>query len=114
MDSAQLIVGHRYAFREKPRPGEPIIKVKLLDKVRRGKVRVLYEEGEHPGLDEYVTSRQLVARWGDRKALLRDEERTQALKQHARERKADRVVAGAVSAVLEATVSLAPMPRPTG
>ena len=38
-----------------------MFKVKLLDKVgRKGKVKIRFEDGPHPGLEEYVSTRQLV------------------------------------------------------
>jgi hypothetical protein len=33
----------------------------------------------HPGLEEYVRSRQILAPWGERKAFLLDEENMQRL-----------------------------------
>lgn len=57
----------RYAYREKRSTSCPLLKVKLLDKVgRKGKVKIRSEEGPHPGLEEYVASRQLVVPWGER------------------------------------------------
>lgn len=81
----------------------PLLKVVLVAKVgRKGKVKIRFDDGPHPGLEEYVTTRQLVSTWGERKAVLRDEERTARLLGHARAA-ADKAVAGAASAVLEST-----------
>jgi hypothetical protein len=71
METESLVVGHRYAFREKRGIGQPMLKVKLLDIVGRGgKVKVQYEDGPHPGLEEYVSTRQLIVPWGERQAFL--------------------------------------------
>lgn len=102
MESRFLIIGRRYGFREK-RSDSDLIKVKLLDKVgRKGKVKIVFEEGPHPGLEEYVNTRQIVVPWGERKALLRDEKRLGELLEYS-EPRSDRALAAACSAVLEAT-----------
>ena len=63
MESHQLEIGRRYAFREKRGPRYPMLKVLLLDKVgRKGKIKIRFEDVPHPGLEEYVSTRQLVAR----------------------------------------------------
>ena len=44
-------MGRSYAYREKRGPDVPMLKVKLLDKVgRKGKIKVRFEDGPHPGL----------------------------------------------------------------
>jgi hypothetical protein len=99
----RLEIGHSYAYREKRGPGHPMFKVKLLDKVgRKGKVKIRFEDGPHPGLEEYVSTRQLVVAWGGRTAVMRDEASAAALAEHAA-RTADRALGRAVSVVLEAT-----------
>jgi hypothetical protein len=103
VDSASLTEGKYYAFREKRAPGTPVIKVKLLAKVGRGgKIRIRYEEGSHPGLEEYVSTRQLIVPWGERKAFQRDEERLECLKEHERQG-IDPAVVTAIETVLAAT-----------
>jgi hypothetical protein len=98
-----LEIGRRYAYREKRGPEQPMLKVKLLDKVgRKGKVKVRFEDGPHPGLEEYVSTRQIVVPWGQRNAVLLDERREAALAEHAR-RVADSALGEAASAVLEST-----------
>ena len=101
MQTDALVEGRFYAFREKRGAGAPMLKVKLLEKVgRRGHVRVRYEDGPHPGLEEYVATRQLVVSWGDRKALLRDEERFARIEQTV---KRDSAREEAISTVLAAS-----------
>lgn len=103
MESQALVIGRSYAYREKRSPACPLLKVKLLDKVgRKGKLKIRFEDGPHPGLEEYVSSRQLVVPWGERRALLRDEERAARLEEHARDL-ADKALTEAASAVLEST-----------
>jgi hypothetical protein len=76
MQTASLVEGRYYVFREKPRAGTPMLKAKLVEKVgRRGHVKIRFEDGPHPGLEEYINVRQLVVPWGERKALVRDDER---------------------------------------
>jgi hypothetical protein len=44
-----------------------VLKVKLVEKVgRRGRVKIRYEDGPHPGLEEYINVRQLVVPCGER------------------------------------------------
>lgn len=103
MEGHLLEVGRRYAYREKRGPQQPMLKVKLLEKVgRKGKVKVRFEDGPHPGLEEYVSTRQVVVPWGQRKAVLRDEQREAALAEHSR-RTCDPALGEAASAVLEST-----------
>lgn len=103
MESQALVIGRSYAYREKRSPACPLLKVKLLDKVgRKGKLKIRFEDGPHPGLEEYVSSRQLVVPWGERRAQLRDEERAARLEEHARDL-ADKALTEAASAVLEST-----------
>jgi hypothetical protein len=84
-------------------PDQPRLKVKLVDKVgRKGKVKVCFDDGPHPGLVEYVASRQLVVPWEERSAVLRDEKRAGALDDHARE-VFDPALGEASSAVLESS-----------
>jgi hypothetical protein len=63
-----------------------MLKVKLIDIVgRKGKLRVRFEDGDHPGLEEYVASRQLVCAWSERKAVVRDEDGAARLEDYVRE-----------------------------
>jgi hypothetical protein len=101
MQTASLVDGRFYVFREKPRAGTPMLKVKLVEKVgRRGHVKIRFEDGPHPGLEEYINVRQLVVPWGERKALLRDEERLERIGQTV---KRDPAREEAISTVLAAS-----------
>src|SRR3954471_17553606 len=78
MRTEELVIGRNYAFHHTRGPDVELLKVRLLDVVgRKGKIKVRFETGPHPGLEEYVATRQLVARWSERRALLRDDEREQ-------------------------------------
>lgn len=103
MGSQALVIGRRYAYREKRSPACPLLQVKLLDKVgRKGKLKVRFQDGPHPGLEEYVSSRRPVVPWGERRALLHDEERAARLEEHARGL-GDKALMEAASAVLAST-----------
>jgi hypothetical protein len=100
MEGHQLEIGRTYAFREKRSTSSPLLKVKLLDKVgRKGKLKVRFEDGPHPGLEEYVSTRQVVCGWGDRRAVLRDWQREERLAEYENERGDDKALRDAVEAV---------------
>ena len=103
METHALVVGRSYAFRTKRDPSEQLLKVRLLDIVgRKGKVKVRFEGGPHPGLEEYVSTRQLIVPWGARQALLRDEQQAARLDGYARTVQ-DYALAEAANAVLTST-----------
>jgi hypothetical protein len=104
VESAALELGRLYAYRENPRGKSEMLKVKLLAKVGRGgKVKIRFEGGLHPGLEEYVRTANLIVRWGDRTALLRDEERSRRIVEHARQSRVDHAIVEAVSSILESS-----------
>jgi hypothetical protein len=103
MESHHIQIGRRYAYREKRGPRYPMLKVRLLDKVgRKGKIKIRFEDGPHPGLEEYISTRQLVAPWGQRHEVLKDEKLAAALEAHVA-KTADSALGQAASAVLEST-----------
>jgi hypothetical protein len=103
MQMDALEIGRLYAFRERRGPANPMLKVKLIDKVGRGgKIKIRFEDGPHPGLEEYATTRQIIVPWGARREVLRDEERAARFEVHART-DSDRALGEAASAVLEST-----------
>ncbi|WP_121248078.1 hypothetical protein [Solirubrobacter pauli] len=103
METRLLERGRLYAYRERRGAGQPLLKVKLLDVVgRKGRVKVRFEDGPHPGLDEYVHTRQLIAPWGQRHAVLRDEQHQARLDEHAAG-SADAALGAAANAVLESS-----------
>jgi hypothetical protein len=64
MESAALEVGRLYAYRENPRAKSEMLKVKLIAKVGRGgKVKIRFEDGPHPGLEEYIRTANLIVNW---------------------------------------------------
>lgn len=104
MKSADLVQQKQYAFRLKhTEPGsEPFVKITFLGPARSRKCRVRYEEGDLQGLDEWVPTRLVACPWGERKALLRDEERARA-QEAANGRIWDAVTEEAISAVMTAS-----------
>jgi hypothetical protein len=81
-----------------------VFKVKFVDILGdKRKVKIRFEDGPHPGLEDYVPPRQLLTPWGQRQGLLRDEEREARLTQHAREKNWDQALVEAASAILEST-----------
>lgn len=98
-----MVIGRSYAYREKRGAGAPMLKVKLLEKVgRKGKIKIRFEDGPHPGLEEYVSTRQVVCSWGERTAVIRDEQRDAQLEQYAADLR-DKALSEAASAVLYST-----------
>jgi hypothetical protein len=101
MQADELEIGRFYAYREGSLTSGDPLKVKLLEKIGRGgKVKIRFEDGPHPGLDEYVRTRQLIVPWGQRKALLRDEERAQRLSEHHARTRPAQATAHAIGQVL--------------
>jgi hypothetical protein len=63
MEGAAMTIGRAYAYRTSPHPGKPMSKVTLVDKVgRKGKIKIRWEDGDHPGLEEYVSTRDIICR----------------------------------------------------
>jgi hypothetical protein len=84
MQGDAMEIGRSYAYREKRGAGQPMLKVKLVDKVgRKGKLKVRFEDGPHPGLEEYIATRDVVCPWGQRTAVIRDEQRAERLEEDA-------------------------------
>jgi hypothetical protein len=103
MQSRELVKGKAYAWSANGTSISPeLVKVKFLGVVRSGQVRVRWMEGELRDLEEWVSVRQLLCSWADRKALLRDREQ-QAVQDADTRELFDRVVERAISDVLTAT-----------
>lgn len=102
MQSAEIEVGRKYAMREKVTPGEPLIQVRVVDKVGRGgHIKVHRLSDPHSGLEEYVKTRQLVARWTERNVFLGDEKLGQKFAQEKPEK--NQALVGAIDTVISAT-----------
>lgn len=102
MQHTEIEVGQKYALRERLSAGQPLLQVQVLEKVGHGgqvKIRRLSEP--HTGLEEYVKTRQFVARWSERDAFLKDEERARRFDE-ARP-KPNQALAGAIKTVMVAT-----------
>jgi hypothetical protein len=104
-----MVVGRSYGYREKRGPDQPILKIKLLDKVgRKGKIKVVFETGPHPGLEEYIDTRQALCPWGERNEILRDEKHAAALAAYTHG------VRDSAPATADPRSRRSPMCRPTG
>jgi len=102
---ADIEVGKIYGVRDGRASlrDRPVHKVKVLAKLddkKRSKVQ--YLEGEREGLEEFLPSKQFLARWTEVKRVLRDEERLERLRLASLEG-FNPVVWKAVSLVIEAT-----------
>jgi hypothetical protein len=78
VEKADIGPSRRYGYRS--RRTEPLQRVKVLEAVRGGRWKVEFLDEPHPGLVDYVRSRELVCRWSDRKTVLRDERWMDALR----------------------------------
>jgi hypothetical protein len=103
MLATELASGLDYAHRLNPQDPEcGFQKVTFIGSARAGKAKVRHQGGELDGLEEWVRTRTLMCRWGERSPFLRDESRWTVLRQAAA-RDHDPVVEEAISAVLDAT-----------
>ena len=103
MLAADLVKGRDYAQRAKPADAScPLHKVTFIGQAKAGKAKVRHADGDLGGLEEWVPTRTMMVRWGQRQAFLRDESRWNALQQAAT-RDYDPVVEEAISTVFEAT-----------
>jgi hypothetical protein len=50
-------------------------RVEIIERARGTKWKVRFLDEPHPGLVDYVMSKQIVCKWGDRRQYLRDEKR---------------------------------------
>lgn len=103
MRKDDLAEGKKYALRPKDAdPANPFVKVTFIGPVRSRQCRIRYEDGELRSLEEWVPTRLLACAWGERKGLLRDEERAARLDE-ADNSVWDRVAEDAISAVMTAS-----------
>ena len=102
MQYSDLHPGRDYVWSPKPESAEDEFRrIKYLGTYRHGRVRVRWQDGQWVGLDEWVSTRTVRCPWGERRAYLRDRERTDALELEAR-REIDRVLDDALEVVFEA------------
>lgn len=81
MLKAEIEPGQEYVFREERRVNKPIQHVKIIEYIRGKKWKAEWID-PNPGLVDYIESQQLIVRWRDRKAFLRDEENAQQLREN--------------------------------
>lgn len=81
MQKSDIAIGKEYAIRESRKPDSPLQRVRILQLVRGKKWKAEWIE-PNPGLVDYVESNNILVRWKDHKALLRDEEHERQLQEH--------------------------------
>jgi hypothetical protein len=105
MRKEDLVKGKNYALRPKgagPGSGDSFVKVVFLGLTHSRQCKVRFDSGELEGLEDWVVTRDLACRWGERRALVRDEER--AAKMAAEDEGVwDEVTEEAISTVMEAS-----------
>lgn len=74
MEKKEIIAGQEYGISEPLRVGGELQHVRVLENVRGTRWKVEWIE-PNPGLTDYVASKNIVVKWSERRALLRDEER---------------------------------------
>jgi hypothetical protein len=79
MLKAQIEPGVEYAFREHPAPGIPFQRVRIIRHARGSKWRMEWIDPS-PGLVDYADSGQLIVRWKDHKAFLKEEANQKSLR----------------------------------
>ncbi len=84
MLKSEIQPGKDYALREKRTPGTPFQRVRIIEHVRGTKWKAEWIE-PNPGLVHYVDSSQLITRWKDHKAFLKEEADEQRLRKHNEE-----------------------------
>lgn len=103
MQQSELVIGRGYAYRASGRRDDlDFVKVKVLGPFRGARGRIQYQEGGLAGLAEWVRTVQIVCRWGDRKAFIRDTQQAQRLAA-ADARVWDNVIAEAIDSVITAS-----------
>lgn len=105
MRKVDLVKGKNYALRPKgagPGSSDCFVKVVFLGLTHGRQCKVLFDSGELAGLEDWVVTRDLACRWGERKALIRDEERWARI-EAATDEMWDEVIEEAISAVMEAS-----------
>ncbi len=105
MRKEELVKDKNYALRPKGSgsgSGDSLVKVAFLGLTHGRQCKVCFDSGDLEGLEDWVATRDLACRWGERKALIRDEERSARIEAAADEMW-DEVTDEAISAVLEAS-----------
>src|SRR5947208_2740159 len=102
MLKAEIQPGEAYAIREIRTPGTALQHIRILQHVRGSKWRAEWID-PNPGLVDYVESKNLIVRWKERKAFLRDEEAEKRLEEDNESQgyKADSPLDQAVGCVFE-------------
>ena len=81
MDKQRIKPGAEYAIREPVAVGVEFQHVKMLENVRGSRWRAEWID-PNPGLIEYISSKNVIVEWAQRKAFLRDEQHAASLTDH--------------------------------
>jgi hypothetical protein len=102
MQKSNIEAGKEYMLKEDKRPDAPIQHIKIIEHIRGKKWKAEWID-PNPGLIDYVESQQLIVRWKDRKAFLRDEEKSRQLRKNNEEAgyREDSPIANVLSQVFE-------------
>ena len=80
MEFARILSGQEYGARLKVGVGQPIVRVRVLEKVQRTKqVKVRHCGEPHEGMEEFLHQRNIVVPWKERRPFLSDEGRLEAV-----------------------------------
>jgi len=103
MERSSLRLGKPYAYRRLRQLAGPVLKVVPLQlgPPKTHKVRVRFEDGDYPGLDQWVSIQHVLCPWGQRERLIRDERHLLAVREGPDP--PDKITAVAVDLVLEST-----------
>ncbi|NWF73356.1 MAG: hypothetical protein HXY51_10005 [Nitrospirae bacterium] len=81
MQKCEIKVGVEYAFRESRKRDSTLQRIRILQHVRGKKWKVQWID-PNPGLTDYIESQNILVRWKDHKALLRDENHQRQIEEH--------------------------------
>src|ERR1700719_4074379 len=81
MLKSEIIARTEYALREKRTPSASFQRVRVLEHIRGNKWKAEWVD-PNPGLIDYVESGQLICRWNEHKAFLKEEAEAQRLRKH--------------------------------
>lgn len=81
MVGSELKAGAEYAFRERPNTRTPLTRITLIQHVRGARWKAKWID-THPGLVDYVTTRQIIVPWKEHKQFLQEEKDLACLREH--------------------------------
>jgi hypothetical protein len=82
VEQSLIEIGTEYGLRERVQAGELLERIRVLERVRSGRWRVEWLEGDREGLKDFVKSKNIIVPWRERRAFLRDEEKARVFNAH--------------------------------